>query len=316
MHNHDYISIIIIGYNTCEQLNTLLQSIANQKVDNLLIEIIYIDDGSSDGSFKMFNNFAINHKKISKKFKENKGRVEATQAGINLATGKWLLFIRSNEYLNPNILNEYSLAIKSNLGLAYMGVVKYECNDKTFLNYLNSQKRGSTSFPNGSVLHYRYLLFNNSLIQRKVFKHLSLNKKFKFYGGEELEFSYRLNEKFKNKIISWPSAIVTRTKYPDFQSHCKRLQEFGSTNFLFLDNQLKKEVIKYNFLLNKNIFIKSINILMFKILNKLYVKIKNQNVSFYIIRACFLSSILKGYYSVSNSPDSKSSIVASSQSSD
>ena len=59
-----------------------------------------------------------------------------------------------------------------------------------------------------------------------------------------MEFSYRLNEKFKNKIISWPSAIVTRTKYPDFQSHCKRLQEFGSTNFLFLDNQLKNNVFR------------------------------------------------------------------------
>ena len=105
MHNHDYISIIIIGYNTCEQLNTLLQSIANQKVDDLLIEIIYIDDGSSDGSFRMFNNFAINHKKRSKKFKENKGRVEATQAGINLATGKWLLFIRSNEYFYHTVCN-------------------------------------------------------------------------------------------------------------------------------------------------------------------------------------------------------------------
>jgi len=316
MNNKDYISIIIIGYNTCNQLNRLLESINNQKLDNQLIEIIYVDDGSSDKSFQMFNDFITPHKKISKKFQKNSGRVEATQKGINLATGKWLFFIRSNEFLNSNTLMEYSLAIKSNLGIAYIGKVKYECNDKIFLNYLNNKKRGSSLFSNGSFLHYRYLLFNNALIHTKVFKNLSLNKNFCYYGGEELEFAYRLNENYKNKIIAWPTAIVTRTQYPNFQSHCARLEEFGSTNFLFLNYQLKKEVIKFSFLLRKNILIKSINILMFKIFYRLYLEIKDENISFYIIRVCFLSSILKGYYSVSKSPDSKSSIVASSQSSD
>tara|TARA_B110000263_G_scaffold228547_1_gene221670 strand:+ start:72 stop:1022 length:951 start_codon:yes stop_codon:yes gene_type:complete len=316
MNNQNRISIVIIGYNTCNQLSTLLKSINNQKLDNQLIEIIYIDDGSSDKSFQMFNDFITPYKKISKKFQNNRGRVEATQAGITLASGKWLFFVRSNEFLNPNTLREYSLAIESNLGFAYTGAVNYKCNDKFFLNYLNNKKRGFGLFPKGSFLHYKYLLFNNSLIHKRVFKKLSLNKNFRYYGGEELEFAFRLNENYKNKIIAWPTAIVTRTDYPTFKVHCVRLEEFGSTNFLFLNHKLKKEVIKFGFLLHKNIFIKNINILIFKILYGLYLKSKNETINFYIIRACFLSSILKGYYSVSKSPDSKSSIVASSQSSD
>ena len=316
MNNQNHISIVIIGYNTCNQLSILLKSINNQKLDNQLIEIIYIDDGSSDKSFQMFNDFITPYKKISKKFQNNRGRVEATQAGITLASGKWLFFVRSNEFLNPNTLREYSLAIESNLGFAYIGAVNYKCNDKSFLNYLNNKKRGSGLSPKGYFLHYRYLLFNNSLIHKKVFKKLSLNKNFRYYGGEELEFAFRLNENYKNKIIAWPTAIVTRTDYPTFKVHCVRLEEFGSTNFLFLNHKLKKEVIKFGFLLHKNIFIKNINILIFKVLYGLCLKSKNETINFYIIRACFLSSILKGYYSVSKSPDSKSSIVASSQSSD
>lgn len=317
MTNSPLISIVIIGYNTSLQLKQLLVSINNLKAKKNEVEIIYIDDGSTDSSFKVFTEFKTRHHKVGKQFSKNMGRVEATQKGILKSSGKWLLFVRSNEYFHENILKEYLQAIESNLGVAYLGSVNYKCHEKKFEKYLNSSKRGIKLFSNKTSVHFRYLLFNNSLIHNSIFKKITLNKNFKYYGGEELEFSYRLDKNYPNKIIAWPSAQVSRTLYPDLKKHCQRLEEFGSLNFLLLKKNLKKEVIKFNFLIRQNnILLKTTNALFLNILLGLYSINNNNKINYYIIRACFLASILRGFYNASKFPDSKSSTEASSHRSD
>lgn len=316
MNKPPLISIVIIGYNTSLQLRELLMSINNLNIKPDKLEVVYIDDGSSDNSYDMFNAFETGYKKIGKQLLRNHGRVVATQEGISRSLGEWLFFIRSNESLNTDTLEEYLLAINSNLGLAYMGSVNYSSHEELFVNYLNNKKRGTKLFDNGSVLHYRYLLFNNSLIHKSIFKKITLNKAFQGYGGEELDFSFRLSKVYKQKIIAWPSAVVNRSLYPGLREHCLRLEEFGAFNFLLLNHELKKEVIKLPFLLYNNHFFKLINSVVLSSLFWLYAKNSNLSISYYIVRASFLCSILKGYYRASKSPESKSSIVASSQSSD
>tara|TARA_Y100000385_G_scaffold89838_1_gene92435 strand:+ start:867 stop:1823 length:957 start_codon:yes stop_codon:yes gene_type:complete len=316
MNKPPSISIVIIGYNTCQQLRELLISINNLNIKPNNLEVVYIDDGSSDNSYNMFSSFEVRYKKTGKRLPKNLGRVEATQEGISQSSGEWLLFIRSNENFNTNTLEEYLLAVNSNLGVAYMGSVNYSSNDKIFVSYLNNQKRGAKLFDNGDVLHYRYLLFNNSLIHKSIFKKIVLNKAFRNYGGEELDFSFRLSKIYKKKIIAWPSAVVNRSFYPSLREHCLRLEEFGGFNFLLLNHELKKEVIKLPLLLYSNHFFKLFNSLVLSFLFWLYAKNNNLNISYYIVRASFLCSILKGYYNASKLPESKSSIVASSQSSD
>ncbi len=316
MNKPPSMSVVIIGYNTALQLQELLISInnLNTKLDEL--EVIYIDDGSSDSSYDMFNNFEMEYKKIGKRLSKNVGRAAATQEGILQSSGEWLLFIRSNECFNADTLEEYLLAINSNLGLAYMGSVNYNSHEKLFAEYLNNKKRGTKLFDNGSVLHYRYLLFNNSLVHKSIFKKIALNKAFRNYGGEELDFSFRLSKAYKNKIIAWPSAVVNRSRYPGLKEHCLRLEEFGAFNFLLLNHELKKEVIKLPLLLYNNRFFKFINSVVLSSLFWLYVRNNNLNISRYVVKVSFLCSILKGYYKASKSPDSKSSTVASSQSLD
>ena len=123
------ISIIIIGFNTNKKLTKLLKSINTIEI-NKSIEVVYIDDGSTDCSYDSFNNHIIKFSKNSYKINENKGRSFATEKGISVSKGEWLYFIRSNEIILKNTLSEYFKIISTQKLLAIMGIVKYKCKDK------------------------------------------------------------------------------------------------------------------------------------------------------------------------------------------
>ena len=88
------LSIIIIGYNTQNSLQRLLHSINLQKLNQkYIIECIYVDDGSTDSSAECFEKYDLLFEKKCIKIKKNKGRVYATQKGINAAAGEWVFFV-------------------------------------------------------------------------------------------------------------------------------------------------------------------------------------------------------------------------------
>ena len=60
---------------------------------------------------------------------------------------------------------------------------------------------------------------------------MEVNLKFKAYGGEELEFAYRLHKEYPQQIIACKTAIATRVNHPRLKQHCLRLEQFGKINF-------------------------------------------------------------------------------------
>lgn len=289
------ISIIIIGYNTRHELGQLLQSINNLKHGSHILEVIYIDDASEDSSLEVFKNYPLGFQKKYKKNPFNRGRSFSTQRGINLASGDWFLFLRSNEIASKNLLHEYVLAINQQLGLAYMGVVRYQSQDKYFEQYLNNKRRGVNLFSCGEKIHYKFLLFNNSIIHKQIFKDICFNGDLKKYGGEELDFSFRLNKKFPNMICACPNAVVYRKNYPSLLDHCMRLEEFGLFNLHMLSKKLQLDIVGYKILLRKWFLLRLIVLSVYFFCNTINAKIK-MRPQYLIIRAHFLAAILKGYY--------------------
>ena len=292
------ISIIIIGYNTCEELERLLKSINNLNKSDHILEVVYVDDGSQDSSLKIFKHFNLNFQKKFHKNDINKGRSFSTQAGINIASGDWLLFIRSNEIASKNLINEYSLAISRYSGLAFMGVVRYQSKDKYFEKYLNNKKRGVNLFHCGEKIHYKFLLFNNSILNKRIFQHVCLDPSLKSYGGEELDFSLKLNKAFPNMICACPGAVVYRNNYPSLKEHSSRLEEFGLFNFKALSKKLQLQIVYYRLFLSRFILLRLVVLFVYFFCNTINTKIKIRP-RYLIIRAHFLAAILKGYYKTS-----------------
>ena len=98
------ISIIVPVYNAEETLKRCVSSIINQTFTD--IEIILIDDGSTDKSGKMCDEYSANDIRVNVFHKENHGVSAARNTGIELAKGKYILFVDSDDFIKKEFCEQ------------------------------------------------------------------------------------------------------------------------------------------------------------------------------------------------------------------
>lgn len=91
------ISFIVPVYNVEAYLRECIESIINQTYDN--IEIIAVNDGSTDGSLKILHEYSQKDIRISVISQKNKGLSEARNTGLKHVTGDYILFVDSDDYI-------------------------------------------------------------------------------------------------------------------------------------------------------------------------------------------------------------------------
>lgn len=96
------VSVILPVYNTAPWLEECLDSIVNQTLRE--IEIICINDGSTDDSLRILRDYQTKDCRIQIIDQENKGLSAARNAGMQIATGKYLYFLDSDDYLDLKAL--------------------------------------------------------------------------------------------------------------------------------------------------------------------------------------------------------------------
>ena len=92
------ISIIIPIYNVEQYLPQCLKSVINQTYQNL--EIILVDDGSTDACPQICEDFALKDNRIKLIHKKNGGLSDARNAGLKIATGDFISFVDSDDFLS------------------------------------------------------------------------------------------------------------------------------------------------------------------------------------------------------------------------
>lgn len=109
---NELISVIIPVYKVEEYLERCLNSIINQTYHNL--EIILVDDGSPDNCPRICDKFAENDKRIKVLHKENGGLSDARNAGTDICTGKYIIYIDSDDYVELDMIEQLYLTLKEN----------------------------------------------------------------------------------------------------------------------------------------------------------------------------------------------------------
>ncbi|MDO4967641.1 MAG: glycosyltransferase [Candidatus Saccharibacteria bacterium] len=153
----DLISIIIPVYNVRPYVARCLDSVLKQTHTKL--EIIIIDDGSTDGSGKICDDYAEKDARIRVIHRGNAGVSSARNLGKEIATGKWISYVDSDDTIEPNFCEEM------------LRCAKDKCVDYVCSGYKRIYPRGAEAY--------------NTSFQRKVLK----NDEF-IYCLLNVQFSY------------------------------------------------------------------------------------------------------------------------------
>ncbi len=98
------VSVIIPVYNVEKYLARCVDSVLAQTYPN--VEIILVDDGSPDSSGAICDEYAALHENVQVVHKKNGGLASARNAGMRVATGEYLFFIDSDDWIDPETLQE------------------------------------------------------------------------------------------------------------------------------------------------------------------------------------------------------------------
>lgn len=109
------ISIIVPVYNVEDYLSKCIDSIINQTYRNL--EIIIVNDGSSDNSGQMSDQYAKKDERIIVLHKENGGLSSARNAGLDIAKGDYIGFVDSDDYIASNMYE-----------ILYNSIINHNCD--------------------------------------------------------------------------------------------------------------------------------------------------------------------------------------------
>lgn len=108
----DKVSVIVPIYNVSQYIDRCIESIQNQSYENL--EIILVNDGSTDQSGDACDKFAANDERIIVIHKQNGGLSDARNVGIDKATGEYIAFVDGDDFLHKDFILALITASKNN----------------------------------------------------------------------------------------------------------------------------------------------------------------------------------------------------------
>lgn len=117
-------SIVIPVYNTAPYLKECIDSVLNQTQKE--IEVIAVDDGSTDNSLEILHELQKRHPQLTVIHQENRGVGDARNTGMALATGEYIYFLDSDDYIAENALEIcYACASGNNLDVVLFDSVTF-----------------------------------------------------------------------------------------------------------------------------------------------------------------------------------------------
>ena len=161
--NTPAVSVIIPVFNVEEYLAECLESVISQTLKK--IEIICVDDGSTDLSNRIIKEYAEKDNRIIIIEKENGGLSSARNAGIKVANGQYVQFVDADDKICPNACEiAYEAACRNNLDILYFGAEAF---------FETEELRGKNL--DKVSLYTRKREYDGVYIGRKLFAELLLN---------------------------------------------------------------------------------------------------------------------------------------------
>ncbi|MCI5737765.1 MAG: glycosyltransferase [Methanobrevibacter ruminantium] len=205
------VSVVIPVYNVERYLEECLDSVINQTLED--IEIICINDGSTDNSLEILEDYVKKDNRIRIIDQENLGISTTRNNGLKVCRGKYVCFLDSDDYLELNTLREtYDISEKYSLDMCFFKLINFDENTKE-----------------QSTEEYFDMGFLKELVGDNVFNHHDI--------GENL---YRISVTVHSKLFN--RDLISDIKFPEgliFEDNAFFTEAmFKSERVFFLDKYL------------------------------------------------------------------------------
>jgi glycosyltransferase involved in cell wall biosynthesis len=158
--NREYplVSVIIPTYNYAQYITVAINSVLQQDYPADKIEIVIVDDGSTDYTKDVLNNF-IQNNTIQYYYQPNQGKASATSAAIHYATGKYIFNLDADDYFLPGKIKQTVEVFESDENIVHVA------SPAQIVEQENNHVKGAEALPSGIIetkkngldlLHYFY----------------------------------------------------------------------------------------------------------------------------------------------------------------
>ena len=187
------ISIIIPVYNTEKYLSKCLDSVCNQTLSD--IEIICINDCSTDNSLKILQEYSTRDKRIKIiDFKENKGAAVARNLGIDEAKGEYIGFVDSDDFIDLDFYEKlYTKAVETRADVVKGNIKTY--NNKTGISKIEQWLNLNDLIKKHKS--YFYFTFTSAIYKSEIIKTNNIKFLEGFIHFEDPYFTISANLFFK-----------------------------------------------------------------------------------------------------------------------
>lgn len=214
MKKNPILSIIIPVYNSQIYLDECLKSIVSNDLDQ--VEILIINDGSTDNSAKIIERYANKYKHITYYHRENRGVSSSRNFGLKKSTGKWVWFIDSDDIIQTKSLKRIcKLLVSTDLDIFLFQYTEFEdkvnnkMSSKSCLN--NLDKEISKYDAMESLINSKYATFPwNKIFKRNLFSNITFPEDRSF--TEDMAVIYKLYAKATLFFITSESLYFYRQR--------------------------------------------------------------------------------------------------------
>lgn len=241
MNDMGKISVIIPAYNVCDYLEKSVESIVNQTYNN--IELILVDDGSTDGTAELVDELAKKYSKVVAVHQNNKGLPGARNTGIRNSSGEYISFVDADDYIDINtyevLISEMenpSISIVAG-GMIVVGVDGKEQRRGTKKRLVLTREEALKSFflkddivmPSASNKLFRKEIFENARFRENV-RHDDTEAMPRFLDRIDkmvvIDFPFYHYIKRENSITTAPRFSVPGYRFlqsmPAYKKMCKK----------------------------------------------------------------------------------------------
>lgn len=210
------LSVIVPVYNVQNYLKRCLDSLKYQTYPNL--EFILVDDGSTDGSGRICDEYAVDDDRFRVIHQENSGAASARNVGLDAATGEWIGFVDSDDYIEPDMYSYlWELVQRYDADIAQCGVFWEEGERQEICNTAEQEMCTALDEPIPTDL-WKY--FANSSSNKLFLRERVDNKRFNsaFVIGEDFLFNLQVLSD-SNKVVLGTKAAYHYTQNTNSVCH-------------------------------------------------------------------------------------------------